>query len=366
MNIWGFQNNTLVTGLPERKYRAGIIGCGAISRAHASCYKESGRTDLVAVADINIEALKKFSTEFSVSSTYTDYREMLDKEDLEIVSVCTWHDTHAEITIAAAERGISGIICEKPMATSLGQADAMLKTCEENGTKLTVAHVNRYVPVYAETRRLIKEGAIGKPEIIWSRTEGKLLNWGTHLIDLARYWLDDPETEWVIGQVERKTERYEHRLRIEDLCVGLICFSGGTRLILECGLPGVSGNSFSVYGTEGFIIPSKKPPILRSPKKGWQEMDLLRDEYKMKRDPILPYPAEMDLMLLEELLAWMEGRTHDHRCSGTKAHNTVEIMMAIYESLRTKGVVHIPLKTKENTLEMMIQDGTLSVKKPEK
>jgi len=340
----------------QKKYRAGIVGCGAISRAHAKTYQKHERADLVAAADINPHALKIFTEEFSVSSTYTDYKEMLDKEDLDIISVCTWHGSHAEVTIAAAEKGVKGIICEKPMCINLGQADAMIKACEKSGTKLTVEHNKRYDPVNIEARRLIRDGAIGQPIIILSRTSGGLLNWGTHMIDQARYLLGDPKTEWVIGQVERKTDRYERHVRIEDLCMGLVCFSNGTRFVIECDLPGPEfstvRNPTIVYGSEGMLVPSTNLLLLN--KTGWKEIKIERK----RKDGLL--------MHLEELIAWIEGKINEHRCSGRQARCTVEIMMSIYESLRIKGLVRMPLKTKENPLERMIKDGTLPVEKPGK
>ncbi len=342
--------------MSDRRYRAGIVGCGAISRAHARIYRKHKRVDLVAAADINPAALKRFAKEFSVSSLYTGYTEMLDKETLDLVSVCTWHGTHAEITIAAAERGVKGIFCEKPMSVNLGQADAMIEACEKSGTKLTVEHSRRYNPINVETRRLIKEGAIGRPIMVLSRTSDGLLNWGTHMIDQARYLLGDPETEWVIGQVERKTDRYERRVRIEDLCVGLICFSGGTRFVIECDLPGpefsTEPNSTLIYGSEGILIPkSDKLLILNNIKFGWQKEKPARNE------------LDELLMHLEELIAWIEGRIDDHRCSGRQTRYTVEIMMAIYESLRIKGLVRMPLQTRKSPLEIMIENGTLPVMK---
>jgi predicted dehydrogenase len=343
--------------MSKKEYHAGIIGCGAIARAHANMYMKNEKTALVAAADINPHMLKIFAEEFNVTSTYTNYEEMLEREDLDIVSVCTWHGSHAEITVAAAERGVKGIICEKPMAVSLGQADAMIEACERSGTKLTVEHVRRYNPVNVKARRLIMNGAIGQPIAVISRVSDGLLNWGTHIIDQARFLLGDPETEWVIGQVERKTDRYERAIPIEDLCAGLVCFSNGARLVIECDLPGpnlpIESSAPLVYGSEGMMIPLDDRLLLLTKRDGWKEMT-----FKDKGDGLIKH--------LDELIKWIEGEINDHRCSGRQARYTMEIMMAIYESLRIKGLVRMPLKTKDNPLEMMIKDGTLQVEKPGK
>ncbi len=335
----------------EEKYRAGIIGSGGISRLHARAYQQHEKINLVAAADINPEALKKFADQFSISAKYTDYREMLKKMDLDLVSVCTWQGTHAEITIAAAERGVKGVLCEKPMAVNLGEADAMIEACDRSGTKLVICHQHRFDAINVEARKLVQEGVIGQPTMVFRRARDGLLNIGTHYIDGVRYILGDPETEWVIGQVERRTDRYERRCRIEGLCMGLICFSGGTRFVIESDLPGPELLAPLIYGTEGILTASDGRLLLLNDKKlGWQEIK----------------PTEEGTTQLAELIAWIEGKVKEHRGSGRQARYTTEIMMAIYESLRIKGLVRIPLKTKESPLEMMINDGTLPVEKPGK
>ena len=335
----------------EEKYRAGIIGCGGISRSHARAYQQHEKVNLVTAADINPEALKKFADQFSISAKYTDYKEMLKEEDLDLVSVCTWQGTHAGITIAAAESVVRGILCEKPMAVNLGEADAMIEACDRSGTKLVVCHQHRFDPINVEARKLVQEGVIGQPTMVFRRVGDGLLNSGTHAIDGVRYILGDPETEWVIGQVERRTDRYERRCRIEDLCMGLICFSGGARFVIESDLPGPELSAPLIYGTEGILTASDGKLLLINDKKlGWQEI----------------MPTEEGTTQLGELIAWIEGRVKEHRGSGRQARYTMEIMMAIYESLRIKGLVRMPLKTKESPLEMMTNDGTLPVEKPGK
>lgn len=207
--------------------KVGIIGCGGIARTHAKGYLSLPSAKLVAAADINPEALKKFGEEFSIAAMYVNYKEMLKKERLDIVSVCTWAQYHAPATMSAAKSGVRAILCEKPMTTNMGKADEMIEACRENGVKLAIAHQHRFDAPNTLARKLIAEGSIGKPLLIHYRGEGGLLNNGSHAIDTTRYWLSDIEAEWVMGQVERRTDRYERGNRVEDLCSGLIAFRGG-------------------------------------------------------------------------------------------------------------------------------------------
>lgn len=333
----------------SQTYRVGVIGTGGIARTHARGY-QSLELKLVAGADINQASVDAFANEFGLSGKYTDFREMLAKEDLDIVSVCTWPGAHSEGTIAAAEAGVKAVLCEKPMAVSLGQADAMLEACEKSGTKLAIGHHHRFNARNTEARRLIAAGAIGQPTLLHSRSGGGLTNNGTHAIDRMRYWLNDPGTEWVIGQIERKTNRYERAEPIEDLCAGIICFAGGTRGMVESDLPASNAPDVGtlIYGTEGALKISDALYIQNADGAGWRQTNVPPDTNQFA-----------------ELIGWIEGR-NEHRNEAKHGRAVVEIMMAIYESVRTRGLVRMPLKTKASPLAMMIEDGSLPLEKPDR
>jgi predicted dehydrogenase len=335
----------------SKTYRVGIIGCGGMGHSHSRAYTQNPGTELAAAMDINEQSVKKLAEEFSIPSVYTDYNQMLKKEDLDIVSITTWQGVRAEITVAAANAGVKGILGEKPMSASLGEADDMIKACEKNGAKLVIGHNGRFNAANTEIRRLVADGAIGQPTLLHhiAKRNAGLLNTGTHAIDGWRYTLSDPETLWVIGQTSRTTDRWERRSRCEDLCMGLVCFEGGARGIYEGDLPEPRVTFPRVTGTEGKIKTGEGGVVLLQNDKvsGWQE--------------ITPPPAETDQF--QELIDWMEGKIPEHRSSGRQARYTMEIMMAIYESLRIKNVVIMPLKTKKSPLDLMVEDGTLPVLK---
>jgi len=332
-----------------KTYRVGIIGCGGMGRSHASAYARKETTEVVAAMDIDEEAVKRLGKEFSIPAIYTDRDEMLEKEELDIVSIPTWQVARAEVTVAVANAGVKAIMGEKPMANSLGGADAMIEACEKNGVKLAIGHQRRFTPAANEIRRLVADGAIGQPILLHhvAKRRAGMLNTATHAIDGWRYILSDPETRWVIGQVSRTTDRWERRSRCEDLCMGLVCFEGGTRGIYEEDLPEEKVTMPTITGTEGKIKMGEGGTILLQNDKvaGWRE--------------ITPPPVETDQY--QELIDWMEGKIPDHRSNGRQARYTMEIMMAIYESLRTKSVITMPLETKESPLELMVADGTLPV-----
>ena len=102
---------------------------------HAAGHTASAHTDLIAVSDVVPEKAKEIQERYSVPEGYTDYREMILKEKPDIVSIATRPATHAEITIFAAENGVKGIYCEKPLCCSMEEADAMLEACEKHRVK---------------------------------------------------------------------------------------------------------------------------------------------------------------------------------------------------------------------------------------
>src|SRR5215216_683199 len=116
------------------KLRVGVIGCGGIAGHHIRGYLDSGRYEIVALADLEEQAMAEKDTTFSITPRhYTDARAMLAQERPDVVSVCTWHTGHAVWTIAAAAHHPRAILCEKPMADTIGPAEQMVLACQRNG-----------------------------------------------------------------------------------------------------------------------------------------------------------------------------------------------------------------------------------------
>src|SRR6185437_15292231 len=135
------------------KLRVGVIGCGKMARNHVEGYLNSGRYEVVALADHEDSAMNEMDALSGISTVhYQDARAMLDTEHLDVVSVCTWHTGHAPCTITAAARRPKAILCEKPMADTLGRAEEMLMACNRNGVKLVIGHQRRFLPAYTMAR----------------------------------------------------------------------------------------------------------------------------------------------------------------------------------------------------------------------
>ena len=128
----------------SKKLRVGIIGAGNISHCHMSGYKALGdKVEVVAACDIDEKKLDKYCEQYGIPNKYTDFNEMMAKEELDAVSVCTWNSVHKDATIAAL-RGGANVICEKPMAMNTAEAIEMLNASKETGKLLQIGFVRRF------------------------------------------------------------------------------------------------------------------------------------------------------------------------------------------------------------------------------
>ena len=365
------------------KYRTAIIACGVIARVHTRGWLgvPGQPTAIGALADTNADARREFGDFFQVGEEhrYADYREMLDKERPDFVDVCSWHQQHAEMVIAAAARRPKAIICQKPMAVDLGEADEMLTACERNGVKLIIAFQRPHHATWLKARDLIRQGVIGKITQIQLDDGGNLLNTNSHNIRLAFFLMDEPQAEWVLGTAERTTDRVERGLPAEDACLGLVGCDNGATILIQGNLVRGLGQGCRVIGTEGImefdtthhpdeLIPSDgamyTPEIpsarynyeigtvryLNSSSNGWQQVEAPWHDCWSHQ--------------CQEAIDWVEGRIEQPISGANRARAVQEVMMALFESARKRQRIYLPLKTKVNPLKLMVENGDLPVEWP--
>ena len=246
-------------------YRAGVIGLN-LGQSHVRGFDEADGVEVAAVCDIDESRLEEVADQYDVAGRYTDATAMLEAESLDIVSVTTPAALHPMMTLLAARYPVQAIISEKPLANSMGEADAMLATCNAAGIKLLCGYQGRHMRAFERARGLIADGAIGKPLVVKvSVEEGGLLNQGSHLIDRSLYLLGDPEPLWVLGQVQRETDRYERGYYCEDLCFCIAAVEGGARIVYDNDIgPGgdVGNRAFVVTGDDGMLIVEPSDPAI--------------------------------------------------------------------------------------------------------
>ena len=342
-------------------YRAGIIGCGWVSTAHINGYRATGRVEVAAAADISQERLQDFGAEWGVVNLYTDYREMLDREKLDLVSICTPASIHLEMVSQAAERRPRVIVCEKPLALSLGEADAILANCERARCHLVACHQRRFEARYVKAMEIIRSGVIG--EVTFLRTwGGDLFEGSDHVIDLMRFFVQDDAVCRVAGQVEfadPPAQLYGHLS--EYAAVGYIVFAGGASGLLCASAlaPRERLYGFEIFGTEGTMEVSPMPHPIAYPSPSWVRVKGRGDANWLHieaPDMLLGTPSKkllqrgsIEYFWLDCWRGLMESVIHtaetgqDGPCSGAGARADIEIIIAIHVSARLRRAIEFPV-----------------------
>ena len=189
----------------------------AQSVSHASAFAVSPNVEVVAVCDLRTELFEQFFADFGTTwpevRTYTDYRKMLESEDLDLLGVATSDHAHAQIVVDAAKAGVHGILCEKPIATTLADADRMIEACERHGVAMCVDYFRRYRPLWNGAFVELGDGPLGNVRRIvgsYGGPRSMLFRNGTHLID-AICWYAGGEPEWVVGVLDEEHKEYGPR-----------------------------------------------------------------------------------------------------------------------------------------------------------
>lgn len=192
------------------KIKVGIIGAGGISHMHVGGYSKLKNVELVAVCDIDQEKAKEYAKKYNIPNVFTDYNEMLKMDELDAVSVTTWNNFHAPISIAALKAG-KNVLCEKPLAMNVEEAEEMLQTSKDTKKLLMVGFVRRFEKNANYIREAIENGELGN--VYYAKTGymrkwgnpggwfcdkkrsggGPIIDIGVHVIDLIRYLTGKPQ-----------------------------------------------------------------------------------------------------------------------------------------------------------------------------
>jgi len=239
-------------------------GRSVLPYSHASSLARIPGATVVAICDIVPAMTEKFVAQWGTTwpdmQVYHDANQMLAGQDIDVLAVVTPDNRHADLVIAAAERGIPAIMCEKPLATSLEDADRMIAAVEKHNTLISVEHTRRWDPYWHQVKRMIDSGAIGDVISIVGTLHGEramLYRNGTHLIDIINYYAGS-HPERVIARLEPGFEDFlayrgdgGHDPASEPGGTAYIEYANGIRGIYN----GVKGNitlfEIDVLGTEG-------------------------------------------------------------------------------------------------------------------
>jgi predicted dehydrogenase len=349
------------------EYTVGVIGTGAgpggdeetgmaMGYRHGDAYTRLDSCELVACADVVPENASAFADAFGLdaAATYTDHVEMLHETALDIVSVTTPITTHAGIVLDCATAGdLAAVHCEKPMADTWGGARLMAQECARRDVQLTFDHQLRFSGPVQRAAELVETGAVGEV----TRVEGSradLFESGTHQVDLCSHFAGDSPGEWVVGAVDYRDLQRRNGAHIEGQSLALWRYENGVHGLLSTGHGADAvGVLNRVVGTAGVIeldLWGEDPLRVRRDGQGWESVDC---EYG---EPLAAGVAHV--------VDCLDSGT-EPLLSARRALTPTELMFGVYESVRRRGRVDLPLEITDNPLVSMVESGALDPSAPE-
>ena len=302
---------------------------------------------MVAGADPHQEQANLFAERWGVdrSHIYHDHREMLEKEQLDLVGVCTTARIRANIVQDTARAGVKAIWAEKPMAISLAEADAMVNVCRENDVVLAINCARRWNPFFTEARRLIDTSEIGDVLQVTGYTPWTLSSKGSHAIDIMRY-MAGGDVEWVFGEMASDEAAASEKDLMGN---GYLAFNNSVRGYLRSMFCGASSWEVDVIGTAGRIRSLNNA----------EEFELIRTIPGGRRGGGVPakfpfpWPVRMEgmgLTIVADIVAAIETG-QPPKCAGEDGRHALEVAIALRESHRRGGIkVNLPLEDRKRRI----------------
>ncbi|GMV83292.1 MAG: hypothetical protein AMXMBFR7_44760 [Planctomycetota bacterium] len=331
------------TATTTRTYTAVVIGVGkvggggpkggghAIGYQHATMHKAHPRVQLAGGADINAENLKAFQDKFGVPHGFSDHKTMLSELKPDLVSIGTYVGLHRRMIEDSARAGVKGILCEKPFMNSPADLKAVERIAEETGVKIVVCHQRRYRPAFERARQIYNDGTVGKPLLCTAGVGGwDLSEWGSHWLDMFRFFHLDQPVKWVFGQARvRETRGYGHAM--EDHAVAYFEFENGSKGLLDGGQE-IDGWTLTLLGTAGVIRVKNEAVVTVENGSGRTVEDFSAH----------PRHSALWHEMLDELLLWIEGGPAT-RCGHPTMFKSSELNLAVYLSAVKGDRIDLPL-----------------------
>lgn len=351
-----------------KKLKFAIIGCGRISYKHVEALaKNNEEAELVAACDVILEKAEAKKAEYIEKTgaaedsvhVYKDYKEMLEKEEIDVVTIATESGYHAEIAIYSMKNGASALV-EKPMAMSIEDANEMIKVAKENNVKLGVCHQNRFNKPIQKLREAVENDKFGRlingtARILWNRNMGyyeqapwrgtwaldggTLMNQCIHNIDLLQ-WMMGGEIERVYAECDT----YLRDIEAEDFGAIVIRFKNGAIGIVEgsaCVYPKNLEETLSIFGETGAVsIGGLAVNELETWRFEDEDEEAAKKLVNVKIDNVY---GEGHTPLFKDLIDAINN-DREPLISGEEGKKAMSIILAAYKSRKTGMPVQFPLK----------------------
>lgn len=341
-----------------------LIGCGRISTNHMKA-AVNNKLNIVGVCDILPEKMEEILEKHGLEKEetihrYTDYKELLEKEQPTLVSIATESGNHAEIALYCIEKGVH-VIIEKPMAMSIDDANKIINLAEEKNVKVSACHQNRFNVAVQELRKAVEAGRFGKIShgsihVRWNRNKGyydqaswrgtwaqdggALMNQCIHGIDLLRWMMGD-EVEEVYGATRQQFHGY---LEAEDVGMAVVKFRNGAIGTIE-GTTNVYPKNLEetlyIFGENGTV---KIGGTSTNNIDVWDFADETEEDAKNKglAEATSNVYGNGHTSLFEDVIDAIENDRKPY-VDAVAGRNALEMILAIYKSQKTGQPVKLPL-----------------------
>lgn len=353
--------------MTDRRLGFGVIGAGGVSRfAHLPNLARNPRVKLVAIADIDPEKSRQAAADFDIPHHYDDYRDLLANPEIEAVSVTTWPSAHAEPVIAAALSG-KHVLCEKPIAPTLEEADAMVEAAAKAGVKFTMGYQHRFGTALPLVKRLLEEGAIGRPMgmtqagvgpsrhgVPWFLQKkfsggGVLMDWGIYTAHTILWLMGPVQSVYATSEIFRSEVKVRDEMvtgiDVEDTVMATMRFaSGAMGSWYAAWAVAAAHGGMTIDGSDGSITTGRGEAGLSVYSDTFGEPDHLRGWRQVRTvEPVL---ADLHYRKLAHLVDSVLDDT-PLQMTGADGRDALELVLAVYRSAETGAAVRLPLKRAE-------------------
>ncbi len=344
-----------------KKLRVGVIGLG-MGRSHIDGYQKHPQAELVAIADTDTARLEKIGAERGIASRYTSALKMIQRENLDIVSVVTPNKFHKPLTLAAFKAGCH-VLCEKPMAMNAAEAREMLAASRKARKRLMINFSYRFTDQSWALKKEVESGILGDiyfGRTIWHRRRGMpgfggwfgtkalagggpLIDLGVHRLDLALWLMNYPKPEWVLGRtynpIASAIARRENKtFDVEDLAAGFITFTNGATLEVEASWAANIAErelmETRLLGTAGGLVQRNLNETYDFEAEIYTERN--GSNFDTRLHPPTPRPPSAQAHFVDAIL-----KGTPHIATGEEGLIVMQLLDALYESARKKKPVKI-------------------------
>jgi len=337
----------------SKEWRVAFIGCGKRAQAHVAAVQAETRGRVVAVADMQATAAQAMAATLGGGvAVYTDYHTLLAEARPDVVITCLWTPLHLPVFRDCVAAGVQAVLSEKPMAPTWGACGEIARLADSSGCLLTFCHQRRFARGNRLVRQWLAEGRFGAIQRMDLYSPQNLLDCGTHTFDQALSFNNETPAKWVLGAVDPTKLLTWFDVEAESLAVGTVVFANGVRAAFQVGGPDMDlPSGVRVYGSEGFVEVTWDGEIRRA---------------VVYRDPSWTPPkieeptAEHMFGVIRNAFDCLESGA-EPELSWRKALRAEEIIFALYESVRRRAAVTLPLTgVTDNPFHALLHAGAFA------